>query len=259
MEVCEDIAGWVSTVLTVCYYIPHLLPFIRIYTNKLNFEDSPGTFITICYCNCFLWYVYSDAMIFSDPLKYCYTICGGICVLSMIIYLLNEIKKYIADTILNISLIIAGSFSTYNYLVYQLYNEALVGRLCAITSFFIALNPIFTIYRVLKEKNFYLIQIYQSSFYFLSSISWVIYGIIFKDFYISFAHCFGAIISFVEIIIYLTFKNKYPGISEKNFSSTIGIETTGNEEIKKEEKNNDDNQTDIKEIPTKVVKIVSKT
>ena len=54
----------------------------------------------------------------------------------------------------------------------------------------------------------------------------------------------------------MNFKKKYPAIGDKDFTSTIGIETSGMEDSKKEEtpiKIDDDNQTDTKEKPVKIV------
>ena len=53
----------------------------------------------------------------------------------------------------------------------------------------------------------------------------------------------------------MNYKRKYPAIGEREFSSTIGIETSGNEEPKKEEttiKIDEENQPQVKEKPVKI-------
>ena len=61
----------------------------------------------------------------------------------------------------------------------------------------------------------------------------------------------------VEIVVYLNFKKKYPAIGEKDFSSTIGIEKTGNEDTKNEETSikidEEESQSKAKEKPVKIV------
>ena len=65
--------------------------------------------------------------------------------------------------------------------------------------------------------------------------------------------------SLVEIIVYCNYKRKFPAIGDKDFTSTIGIETSGMEESKKEEppiKIDEDSQPEMKIKP---VKIITKT
>ena len=88
----------------------------------------------------------------------------------------------------------------------------------------------------------------------LYSISWVVYGIFITDFYLVFPNSVSIILSLVQIFIYLNFKKKYPSIEEKEFISTIGIETNASEE-KKEEETIKMDEADIKgkEQPVKIV------
>ena len=115
------------------------------------------------------------------------------------------------------------------------------------------------LYRVIKEKNYILIPIYSAWIYLCASIAWVAYGIMITDFYVVCPHVIGIVLSLIQIIVYLNYKRKYPAIGEREFSSTIGIESTGNEDSKKEEapiKIDEDSQPQAKEKP---VKIVTKT
>ena len=62
------------------------------------------------------------------------------------------------------------------------------------------------------------------------------------------------ILSLAQIAVYINLSRKYPAIGQREFSSTIGIETTSNEEVKKEEPHiriDDENQ--MKEKPVKII------
>ena len=258
MDTIQEIIGWASACLTVLYHLAPVNPFFRVLKGKLNFEDTPGVFVTTCYVNCFVWYVYGD-MIFSDQVKYGFCAGTGISLLLMIIYLAYELRKYLVDTILNTLILITGTWAVYRALTIIIDDDRIVGKICFVTYIVVFLTPIQILYKVIKDKNYIIIPIYSALILLLACICWIVYGVMITDFYIVCPHVVGAILSCVQIIVYLNFKRKYPAIGEREFSSTIGIETTGNEESKKEEapiKIDEDSQPQAKEKP---VKIISKT
>ena len=98
MEIIQDCIGWLAATITVLSFIPPVFPYLKVIKGKLSFEDTPGLFVTISYVNNFCWSIYGD-MIFSDQIKYCYMIGGGINIVLMVIYLAYEVKKYLVDSI----------------------------------------------------------------------------------------------------------------------------------------------------------------
>ena len=258
MDSLQEGVGWGAACLTVLYHLAPIEPFLRVFRGKLNFEDTPGVFVTTCYVNCFVWYVYGD-MIFSDQIKYSYLVASCISLLLMVIYLIYELRKYLVDSILNALIIITGTWAVYRALTIIIDDDRIVGKICIGTTLVVFLTPIQTLYKVIKEKNYILIPFYSSIVYLFASIIWVVYGVMITEFYIVAPNAAGIIISLIQIFIYLNFKRKYPIIGERDISSTIGIETSGMEESKKEEpsvKIDDDKPAKTKEKP---VKIVSKT
>ena len=257
MDTVQEVVGWVAAGLTVLYYLAPVNPFFRVLKGKLNFEDTPGVFVTTCYVNCFVWYVYGD-MIFSDQVKYSNGVAACVSLLLMIIYLAYELKKYLVDSILNALILITGTWAVYRALTIIIDDDRIVGKICIGTAIIVFLTPIQILYKVIKEKNYILIPFYPSLIYLFASIAWVAYGIMITDFYVVCPHVIGIVLSLVQIFIYLSYKRKYPAIGEREFSSTIGIETAG-EDTKKEEapiKIDEDIQPQVKEKP---VKIVTKT
>jgi uncharacterized protein with PQ loop repeat len=198
-------------------------------------------------------------MIFSDQIKYSYLVASCVSLLLMVIYLIYELRKYLVDSILNALIIITGTWAVYRALTIIIDDDRIVGKICIGTTLVVFLTPIQTLYKVIKEKNYILIPFYSSIVYLFASIIWVVYGVMITEFYIVAPNAAGIIISLIQIFIYLNFKRKYPIIGERDISSTIGIETSGMEESKKEEpsvKIDDDKPAKTKEKP---VKIVSKT
>jgi uncharacterized protein with PQ loop repeat len=256
MDTFQEVCGWVAACFTVCYYLAPIFPFINVIKGKLPFEDTPGVFVTTCYVNCFVWYIYGD-MIFSDQVKYSNMVAACVSLILMGIYLIYELKKYLVDSILNTLILITGSWAVYRALTIIIDDDRIVGKICVGTNVVVFLTPIQIIYKVIKEKTYGLIPIKPSFAYLLACIGWIIYGVLITDFYLICPHVAGIILSLVQIAVYYNYKKKYPTIGDKDFSSTIGIEKTGNEETKNEENSikidEEENESKIKEKPVKIV------
>ena len=251
----QEIFGWVATSLTMCFFISPVIPFINVFKGKLSYEDTPAVVITVSYVNCFCWYIYGN-MIQSNQVKLC-NLIGAISSLILIcIYLIYELRKYTLDAILNAIIIVTGSYAVYRGITILIDDDKILGKICNCTSIIVFLSPIQLVLRVIKEKNYFLIPIYTAYVSFIASSCWVIYGIFFKNFYIVFPNSFGIILAVVQVYVYKKYKRKYPEIGEKDFSSTIGIESTGIDDGKKEEttiKGDEDNQTKTKAKPVKII------
>jgi uncharacterized protein with PQ loop repeat len=245
--------GWLCCVFTILYYLAPTLPFLEVLKGKMIFEESPGVFVTTCYVNTFLWYLYGD-MIFSDQIKYANMISACISLVLMVIYLIFELKKYLVDSILNALILITGTWAVYRALTIIIDDDRIVGKICFGTYLIVYLTPCSIVYHVIKEKNFLLIPKNSAIIFLIASVGWIVYGVLISDVYVVCSHVLGAIISLIQIIIFCNFKKKFPAIGEKDFSSTIGIETTGNEGKKEPEiKMDEDKEDKGKEKPIKIV------
>ena len=254
MDKVQECVGWLACGLNVLYFLAPVEPFFRVLRGKLNFEDTPGVFVSTCYVNCFVWYIYGD-MVFSDQVKMSNLIasCASLCLI--VIYLVYELKKYLVDSILNALIIITGSWAVYRALTIIIDDDRIVGKICVCTSIIMFLSPIQILYKVLKDKNYYTIPIRAACIYLLACIAWIAYGILIEDLYVVCPHAMGVILSLVQIVVYFHYKRKYPTISEKAFSSTIGIESTSTDNVPKEESpiQIDENNQKGKEKPVKII------
>ena len=159
METVQECFGWAATAITVLSFLSPVFPYINVLKGKLNFEDTPAVLVTTCYVYYFCWYIYGD-MIFSDQIKYCYMIGGIVNLVLMIIYLAYEVKKFLVDSILNTLILITGTWALYRALTIIIDDDRIVGKICIGTSCIVFLSPIQIIYKVIKEKNYILIPIY---------------------------------------------------------------------------------------------------
>ena len=249
----DDAVGWTGCGLSSVYHLLQLSPFLKITQGTLTFEDSPGYFISSLYVNSFLWMIYGE-MAFSDQLIYTNLITSLICLVGMIIYIINERKKYLLDSILNFLIIFMASWSVYKYLSIEVDDDRVVGKLCFLSSFNIYTYFYFTLYKVIKEKNYMFIDFNDTTIYFVNSLVWFFYGIVTKDLYVICPYSMAVILSLIEIIIYIRYERKYPFVGENNYSSTIEIEERKEENVIKV----GEDQSNSKEMPVKIVDKVFK-
>ena len=134
-------------------------------------------------------------------------------------------------------------------------DDAVVGKVCNVTSIIVFLSPIQILYRVFREKNnYFLIPIYTAWVSLFSTGCWVAYGILISDVYIQIPNIIGIILAIIQICTYIVFKRKYPTIGERDRdTSTIDIDNTIDD---KKETNNikddEENQNNIREKPVKI-------
>ena len=249
MDTLQESIGWLAGCFNVCFYLTPTFNFIKVLKGKVNFEESPGVYVTTCYVNCFIWFIYGD-MIFSDQVKISNMIAALINLIFMLIYLAFELRKYFIDAILNTLILITGSWACYRALTIVIDDDRVVGDICIGTTIIIFISPIQILYKVFKEKNYNIIPVFSAIIYLFTCLFWFVYAIFIKDFYLAFPNLLGIILSAVEIAVYINCKRRYPGIGEIT-TGTIDMVSGGNDENKKEE-------TPIKIDEGKPVEIVNK-
>ena len=254
MDKVQEISGWLAMAVTTCSFLFPVFPYLNVLRGRMNYEDTPSFFVISSYINYFCMYVYGD-LVFSDQVKYCYLVGSIINCVLMVIYLVYEIRRYLVDTILNALILITGTWALYRCLTIIIDDDRIVGKICVLAFFVVFITPVQILYRVLKERNYNLIPIYNCWVSLCFSSLWIVYAIFISDFYILFPNIINIILSLAQIAVYINLSRKYPAIGQREFSSTIGIETTTNEEIKNVEGQIkiDEDMDDKKEKPVKII------
>ena len=235
----NEMIAWVAAGLTMAFYLPKIGPFINVLQGLKNFEDTPAFYTIISYLNALFWFLYGD-LLFSDQMRLSYMVVCIICLISMGIYLIFEIKKHFIDMLLNLMILVSVSWGIYRYFTLDFDDDKLLGKICIISSIVLYSFPIYTIFRVIKDKNANLIHIYNITIYFLSVLCWFVYGIIDKDYFIAFPYLLGGIIALIQIILYHFYTKKYTGLGngKKLINNTVGIENNEKIEENSSLKNN---------------------
>ena len=256
-DAIQETCGWIGCVMNLYFYLIPVMPFINVLKGKINFEDTPGIYVTVCYVNCVCWYTYGE-LTFSDQMRLSYIVGSVINLVLIIIYLFYEIKKYVFDTILNILIISTGTYSVYVGLTVILDDDQIAAKFCNVSSLAYFYFPAETIYKVIKQKNYNIIYVKRNWINVFTSFCWIVYGVLILENLLVYPHVINIILSLIQIYIYKNYKKKYPNIGEKDgTNNTIGIENTGNDENKIDEttkiKGDEENEPHIKERPVKIV------
>lgn len=232
-DTIQETSAWIGACLNLYFFITPITPYINVVKGKLNYDDTPGRYVTVIYVNSICWYTYAE-LIFSDQLRLSYIIGAIITLILMLIYLFYEVKKYLFDSILNICIIITGTYSLYVGLTLILDDDILAGKFCVVSHMVYLYYPSQVIYKVIKNKNYNLIDIRGAYLAFVTGVLWVVYGVLISEQYVVFPHVLQVIISLIQIFIFKRYKKKYPSFGLKEVS-TIGIQSKEEEEIKKED------------------------
>ncbi len=252
----EETCGWIASCLTLTFFIVSILPIFNLINGAISFEDIPGLHMALTYVNSLCWYVYGD-FLYSDQIKITYLAGTFISFFEVFIYLYYESKKYKKDAILNGLIILLGTYTIYVGLAFIIDNVDIIARVCFFSYSLLFLYPIYTIYNVIRTKNYKLIFFYGALGSFIASLCWAIYGFGIVENYVIYPHVVIIILSLIQIIIHNNYSKRYPVFDEKKESSTIGIENVDNEE---KMDNNEQNKNTFEEtqssINEKTVKIV---
>lgn len=265
MEFCyrdaiQEACGWIGAAMNLYFYILPTMPFINLLKGKINFEDTPGVYVTICYINSVCWYTYGE-LTFSDQMRLSYIIGSVIFLILLLIYLYYEIRKYTFDTILNICILGTGTYSLYVGLTEILDDDQIAAKFCNVSSLLYFFFPMHVIYKVIVHKTYNLISVKLNVIHIITSFFWTVYGVLILENLLAYPHLINIILCLIQLYLYYFYKNKYPTIEEKPLNNSIGLENNGIEESNIEDnkiKGDDEGQDSIKERPVKIIDQINK-
>ena len=236
-EKTQEIIGWIAFSFSLYFIINPLVTFYKLVKGKIPLDQTPITFVSLFYISCFCWYLYSD-MLYSTQIR----LINLIGIISngflIIIYLIHELKNFFIDSVLNLLILISGSYLIYLTLQNIVENEETVGKICLGTVSLLSFFQIRTIIKIKNDKNINSIPICQAWYTLITVSIWGCYGYMIGELYVVFPQILFGICSFVQISFFAYYKNnnKYNKINFQN--------------------DNDNDKESI--IKTKPVKIVEK-
>ena len=205
----EEIIGWIAFSFSAYFLLFPIFPFLNVIQGKIDLEEAPGAYVTINYINCFCWYIYS-LMIFSKQIQLKYLIGVVASGIFISIYFYYKIRKDAVDTILNALILGLGSYMVYSAFVYRIEDDEVIGKICTGSHCLLYFFPLIILYKVIRQKKYILIPFYKVCGSLISSICWIIYGIMIKEIYVVRPHYINLVLSPILIILFYYYKKKYP-------------------------------------------------
>lgn len=241
MEISNFI--FIPSSLTVIINILPIISFLNFFFSKENFETIPIARIVANYMNSLAFFFYSS-IIFNIEVRFANLVSAIISLILMLVYFYLELSRYFLDSILNFIILVMGTSCCYQWLSKIIIEEKIVGRIYLITNLTSIIIQMQYIYNGISKKNYLLIPITYDSISFPHFFSWIIYGFLIKDFYITTANGICIFVNLVQILLYFHFR--------KQFLSTVNEETSIEigEETKKEKEFN--SVEEMKERPVKI-------
>ena len=256
----QETIGWIATALSTVVFISPAPKLINVFKGSNSYEEIPTALFAMTYCNCYAWFIYGD-LIESQQFKICNIIGWGFSLLFTFIYLAYEIKKFLFDPFINFFIIFIFTWAVYRGFCTFITFDDNFGKVC-IGTFFISLNcPLRLIYKAVTEKNNKLISLKIAILTILSGICWTIYGFMGRNYYIVCTNLLSVFVAIAQIVVSKNYKTKYITIEQISDISTVGIESTGDDDSKKldsgDSKINEEKVKDDKKIKAKPIKITT--
>ena len=241
MEISNFI--FIPSSLTVIINILPIISFLNFFFSKENFETIPIARIVANYMNSLAIFFYSS-IIFNIEVRFANLVSAIISLILMLVYFYLELSRYFLDSVLNFIILVMGTSCCYQWLSKIIIEEKIVGRIYLITNLTSIIIQMQYIYNGISKKNYLLIPITYDSISFPHFFSWIIYGFLIKDFYITTANGICIFVNLVQILLYFHFRKQYLSTINEETSIEIGEETKKEKEFNSVE--------EMKERPVKI-------
>ena len=232
MELIKKTFGWSAAFINIFFYLSPIKIYINALKGKITFEETPRLYVTSCYINCLIWYIYGR-MLHNTIIQASFMTSGIISLILMLIYLIIESKRYLCDSVLNTFFIVMGTWALYRALILIIDKIEVVGYFSIGTTLFLYSSPINILCKIIEDKynNNYLFY-FAKWRYLFTCMFWIAYSVFIKDIYLAITNCIGIIFSLIYLFIFFCRKKKHFEIQRNNSGDVIN---GANDEIKKEE------------------------
>jgi hypothetical protein len=222
MEISNFI--FIPSSLTIIINILPIISFLNFFFSKENFETIPIARIVANYMNSLAFFFYSS-IIFNIEVRFANLVSSIISLVLMLVYFYLELSRYFLDSVLNFIILVMGTSCCYQWLSKIIIEEKIVGRIYLITNLTSIIIQLQYIYNGISKKNYLLIPITYDSISFPYFFSWILYGFLIKDFYITTANGVCIFVNLVQILLYFHFRKQFLSSINEETSIEIGEET----------------------------------
>ena len=215
---------WIASGLSMVYFSTPLIQIIRMYKGKLNVETLPITLLLTILFNCTFWILHGiTESISTGNVWYSLLICNGygvllnIAILFLYLYLLLEknIKKFIGFGLFVVDLLFEVSYLMEIWIIRKKSDSnQLVGFVATVINILMYLSPATNIVKLCTTGEYEFLPILTNIVGFLTTLLWLIYGILtYEDYNESakltlYSNCFSILIVAVQIAFWMYYFTK---------------------------------------------------
>ena len=205
-EITKEKIFWISFIFSLYFFILPSISFYKMFKGKISVEETPISLVVTTYISCFCWYIYSD-LLYSTQIRLINLIGVIINGALIIIYSLYQVKKSLSDAVLNILIIISGSYLIYLTFDQIIENDETIGKICIGVVCLLSFFQLKTILKIMGEKNINAVPIFQAWFTLITVTLWGFYGYMINEYYIIFPQILFGILTSIQIWFYAYCKN----------------------------------------------------
>ena len=201
--------GWIAVAISVFLYCSLIPKFCQLCKHRINYNDTPNLTVLGNYINCLNWLFYGY-LIKNIHILACFLSGSIISIICVVIYLYFLAKVKLSKAFLYASILLLISFLLYVLLILIIGNVDVVGWICVTFSLLPFVNPILTIAKVVKYRNYKFIPINLVIARLMGAVCWIIYGFMIIDIYIVLPNFIGLVFSLILMFIWNIFKKRKP-------------------------------------------------
>ncbi len=215
---------WIASGFSMVYFSTPLIQIIRMYKGQLNVETLPITLIITILFNCTFWILHGITESTSTGnVWYSLLICNGYgvllntAILFLYLYLLLEknIKKFIGFGLFVVDLLFEVSYLMEIWIIRKKSDSnQLVGFVATVINILMYLSPATNIVKLCTTGEYEFLPILTNIVGFLTTLLWLIYGILtYEDYNESakltlYSNCFSILIVAVQIAFWMYYFTK---------------------------------------------------
>ena len=204
----EEIILLVFSVLILLFTLSFIFSYIKVFKNKLHYSQIPIFVISFCYINNLVWYYYS-ILIFHEYMKLCIQISIGLNIIFIIIYLGFEFIVDKIDSIINFCMLMTSYWAIKKTLIDIFGDEDIAKTSGGYSTIILSCSILELIIRAFKEKNKYILNIFNALSLVCVSVCGIIFGLIYNELSFFIPNIIELILACAYIGIWFYLKQKY--------------------------------------------------
>ncbi|CAL4910866.1 unnamed protein product [Urochloa decumbens] len=148
--------------------------------------------------------------------------------ISIYIWFAPREKKKLVTLIVSLFLAIFGMTLLISSFIIHTHNmrKVFVGSIGVLSAMLMYSSPLVAVKQVVRTRSVEFMPFYLSLFSFLTSLIWMVYGLLGRDPYITSPNCVGCATGILQLVVYCIYRSKEIPKTQKNIENSMEVATT---------------------------------